>query len=200
MQQLVDRAKSILFEPNATWKAIDAEFTKPADLYLRYVLPLAAVGPICTAIGMSIFGLRIPLVGATFRVPITTALTQAVVGYVLAVVSVFVVTLIINALAPTFGGQKNDVQALKAAAYSSTAAWVAGVFNLIPALALIGLLVSLYSLYLLYAGLPVVMKAPKDKALGYTVVVIIAVIVVWLIIGAVTTAFLPGYAGLQPRV
>jgi len=199
MQQTVDRAKSILFEPNVTWKAIDAEFTKPAEVYLRYVLPLAAIGPICTAIGMSIFGLRIPLVGATFRVPIATALTQAVVGYILAVVSVFVVTLIINALAPTFGGQKNDVQALKAAAYSSTAAWIAGAFNLIPALALIGLLVSLYSLYLLYAGLPVVMKAPKDRALGYTVVVIIAVVVVWLIVGAVATAFLPGYSGLQPR-
>lgn len=197
---LMDRAKSILFEPNATWKVIDAEFTKPGDLYMRYILPLAAVGPLCTAVGMSVFGLRIPLVGATFRVPITTAVTQAVVGYVLALVGVFVIAQIINALAPSFGGQKNDVQALKVAAYSSTAAWVAGVFNLIPALALIGLVVSLYSLYLLYAGLPVLMKAPRDKALGYTVVVIIAVIVVALIIGAVSAAFLPGYAGLQPRV
>lgn len=197
---LMDRAKSILLEPNVTWKAIDAEFTKPAALYKDYILPLAALGPVCTAIGMSLFGLRVPIVGATFRVPITAALTQAVVGYVLAVVGVFVVAQIINALAPSFGGQKNAVQALKAAAYSSTAAWVAGVLNLIPALALIGLLVSLYSLYLLYAGLPVVMKAPKDKALGYTVVVIIAVVVVWLIIGAVSAAFLPGYSGLQPRV
>jgi len=196
---LMDRARSILFEPNATWKAIDAEFTKPADLYMKYILPLAAIGPICTAIGMTVFGLRVPLVGATFRVPIATAVTQAVVGYILALVGVFVVSLIINALAPSFGGQKNDVQALKAAAYSSTAAWVAGAFNLIPALALIGALVSLYSLFLLYAGLPVVMKTPKDKALGYTVVVIIAVIVVALIIGAVSAAFLPGYSGLQPR-
>src|SRR6266516_3687870 len=183
---LMDRAKSILFEPNVTWKAIDAEFTKPAALYRSYILPLAAIGPICTALGMTIFGMRIPLVGATFRVPITTAVTQAVVGYVLAIFGVFVVALIINALAPSFGGQKNDVQALKATAYSSTAAWLGGAFNLIPALALIGILVSLYSLYLLYAGLPVVVK--------------IAVIVVFLIIGAVSAAFLPGYSGLEPRV
>ena len=67
---LMDRAKSILFEPNATWKAIDAEFTKPAELYMKYILPLAAIGPIATAVGMTVFGLRIPLVGATFRVPI----------------------------------------------------------------------------------------------------------------------------------
>ncbi len=197
---LMDRVKSILLQPGATWKAIDGEFTKPAELYQRYIIPLAAVGPVCTAIGMSVFGLRVPLVGATFRVPVLSALTQAVVQYVLALVGVFVVALIINALAPTFGGQKNDVQALKVAAYSSTAAWVGGAFNLIPPLALVGMLVSLYTLYLLYAGLPVVMKAPRDKAMGYTIVVIIAVVVVWLIMGAIAAAFLPGYAGLEPRV
>lgn len=202
MSTLIDlnRVTAILFQPGATWKKIDGEFTKPADLYKGYVLPLAAVGPVCTAIGMSVFGLRVPLVGATFRVPITSALTQAVVQYVLALVGVFVVAQVINALAATFGGQKNSVQALKVAAYSSTAAWVGGAFNLLPPLALVGLLVSLYSLYLLYAGLPVVMKAPRDKAMGYTVVVIIAVVVVWLIIGAISAAFLPGYSGLEPRV
>jgi hypothetical protein len=202
MPTLIDlnRVTAILFQPGVTWKKIDGEFTKPADLYKGYVIPLAAVGPVCTAIGMSVFGLRVPLVGATFRVPITSALTQAVVQYALALVGVFVIALIVNALAPTFGGQRNDVQALKVAAYSSTAAWVGGAFNLLPPLALVGLLVSLYSLYLLYAGLPVVMKAPRDKAMGYTVVVIIAVVVVWLIMGAISAAFLPGYSGLEPRV
>jgi hypothetical protein len=202
MAMLIDlgRVQSILLQPGATWKAIDGEFTKPSQLYTSYILPLAAVGPICTAVGMTVFGLRIPLVGATFRVPITSALTQAAVQYVLAIVGVFVIQQIVNALAETFGGTKNSVQALKVAAYSSTAAWVAGAFNLIPALALVGMLVSLYSLYLLYAGLPVVMKAPKDRAMGYAIVVIIGVIVVFLIAGAVSAAFLPGYSELSPRV
>jgi hypothetical protein len=187
--KLLDRAKAILFRPGATWNAIDPEFTKPAALYMGYILPLAAVGPVCGFIGTVIFGARVPFTsGLTMRVSLSTAVTQAIGGYVLALVTVFVVAQLINLLAPTFGGQKNDVQALKVVAYSSTASWVGGVFALIPALALVGLLMSLYSLYLLYAGLPVVMKTPDDQAMGYRVVVIVGVIVVFLLTGAILTA------------
>ena len=97
--------------------------------------------------------------------------------------------MIINALAPTFAGERSEIQALKVTAYSSTAAWLAGVFSLIPALSILGIL-GLYSLYLLYLGLPVLMRAPRDRALGYTAVVIIAAIVVFVVIGLVSAAFL----------
>ena len=97
---------------------------------------------------------------------------------------------IINALAPTFGGQKDSVQALKTAAYAVTAAWVGGVAQLIPWLGwLIMLAGAIYSVYLLYLGLPHTMKAPADKAAGYTAVTIIVAIVLgwilWAIVGSV---------------
>ncbi|MGB9001100.1 MAG: hypothetical protein WCC43_18590, partial [Pseudolabrys sp.] len=66
-------------------------------------------------------------------------------------------------------------------AYSPTAAWVAGVFNIIPALSFLGIL-GLYSLYLLYTGIAAVMKPPADKALVYTIAVIVCAIIVWIII------------------
>jgi len=77
----------------------------------------------------------------------------------------------------------------KAAAYAGTASWLGGIFLLIPALGLVSLIFSLYSLVLLYLGLPVLMKVPKDRAMGYTVVVIIIWVVVALIVGAILTAF-----------
>jgi hypothetical protein len=98
---------------------------------------------------------------------------------------VYVLALIIDALAPTFGGQKNQIQAFKVSAYAGTASWLAGVFNLIPALSILGLL-GLYSLFLLYRGLPKLMKTPEDKALPYTALVIVAAVVLALIVGAVT--------------
>jgi hypothetical protein len=195
----INRVTAILLQPAATWKTIDGEFTNPAKLYRGWILPLAAIGPVCMAVGMVIFGLRIPLVGLTYRVPITTALTQGAVEYVLNVVVVFFLALVVNLLAPTFDGTKNSVQALKVAAYSSTAWWVAGAFYLIPALALVGVLVSLYSLYLLYAGLPVVMKAPRDKAVGYVVVVVIAAVVFFLLKSAISEGLVPASSGLRPR-
>ena len=57
----------------------------------------------------------------TFKLAPVTALSSAILQYLLSLASVFVLALIIDALAPTFGGTKNQVQALKVAAYSNTA-------------------------------------------------------------------------------
>lgn len=185
---LMERAKNILLQPKQEWPVIDAEQTSIGALYTGYIIPLAAIGPIAQLIGFSVFGMHIPFTSVTYRVPISYGIKSAVIGYVLALAGPFVLALIVDALAPTFGGQKNQVQALKAAAYSSTAAWVAGIFAIIPALSILGIL-GLYSLFLLYLGLPVVMKAPQDKAVGYTVVVIVCAIVLYFLIGWIGTLF-----------
>ena len=92
----------------------------------------------------------------TFRVDFMDGLIGAILSYALALVAVWVFALIINALAPTFGGQKDPVQALKAAAYAMTAAWIAGVANIIPFLGMVIMIAgAVYSVYLLYLGLPV---------------------------------------------
>ena len=191
---LVDRAKNILLTPATEWAAIDAETTSIKDLYMGYAVVLAAIRPIASIIGFGLIGARIPFGGGTYRWPLDTALEYAVVAYALSLGGVFVFALIIDALAPTFGGQKNQLQALKVAIYASTASWVAGVFIVIPALAILGL-AGLYSLYLLYAGLPVLMKSPKDKAMGYTVVSIICAIVLYFVLAilAGTVVSVPRY-------
>jgi hypothetical protein len=184
---LAERVKKILLQPKQEWPVIDGEAATMAQLYTGYIMPLAAIGPVASAIGWSVFGLSMPFTGS-YRVPIGFAVRSAVVQYVLALVGVFVLGLIIDALAPTFGGQKNQLQAFKVATYSSTAAWVVGIFSLIPALSILGIL-ALYSLYLLYLGLPVLMKAPADKATGYTVVVVLVAIVLAMLAGWITSQF-----------
>jgi uncharacterized protein YqgC (DUF456 family) len=118
------------------------------------------------------------------------------VRYALSLVSVYVLALIIDALAPNFGGQKNSIQALKVAAYSSTAAWVAGVFMLLPALGILAIL-GLYSFYLMFLGLPVLMKAPEEKAAGYVIVVVVCAIVLYVVVGAITNRVFV-YPGMNP--
>ena len=184
---LADRVKNILLTPKTEWPVIDAEPTTVADLYKGYIMPLAAIGPIAQAVGWTVFGLRVPFLG-TYRTPIGTALVSALVTYLLTLAAVYVLAIIIDKLAPTFNGTPSQIQALKVAAYSSTASWVAGIFQLIPALSMLSIL-GVYSLYLLYLGLPVLMKTPPEKALSYTVVVILAAIVLFMVIGLASTAF-----------
>ncbi len=185
---LTERAKRILLQPAEEWPAIDKETGSTADLYTSYIIPLAAIGPIASIIGLSVIGVALP-VGGSYRISLISAIGHAVVGFVLALVGTYVLALIINALAPTFLGVKNEFQALKVAAYSSTAAWLAGIFNLIPTLAFLQIL-GLYSVYLLYLGLPALMKAPQEKALPYTAVVIVAGIVIFAVIGALSSCFI----------
>jgi len=186
-QMLLSRVKDIIVQPRSEWPLIERESTTVARLYVGYIIPLSAIPPVASFIGMAVFGISIPLLG-TYRVPMVPALSSAVVQYVLGLVGVYALALIIDALAPTFAGQKNHVQALKVAAYSSTASWLAGIFALVPSLRWLSIL-GLYGLYLLYVGLPIVMKSPAEKALGYTLVVIVCAIVIFVVIGAIVGRF-----------
>ena len=181
---LVARVKGILTNPRQEWAAIDAEPLDTTELLTKYVLPLAAIGPIAMFIGWSTFG------GGLFRLSTGTLLTSAIVSYVLGIVAVFVCAWVINALAPTFGATPSMPQAIKVTAYSFTAAWVFAIFNIIPMLAIIALIGSLYSLYLLFLGLPILMKAPADKAVTYTVVVIVVTVIIYVIIGSISSRLL----------
>lgn len=186
---LVDRVKSILLNPKPTWAAIEAEPATPAGLYKDYLVWLAAIPAVCGFIGMSLIG--VGGFGITVRVPLLLGLANLVVSYVLSLVGIYVLSLIVNALAPRFGGVQSPIQALKLTVYASTAALVGGVFSLLPALSILGLLAALYSIYLIYTGLPVLMKNPPEKSMVYTVVVLIAGVVIGLILGAVTALFTP---------
>ena len=189
---LVERAKNILITPKTEWPRIDAEPATIGGIFTSYVLILAAIGPIATLIGQQVFGFS--AFGVSYKPPIGYSLTWAVLTYGLSLVTIYVLSLIIDALAPNFGGTKDPVKAFKVAAYSWTAAWLAGIFGIIPQLAILSI-VGLYSLYLLFLGLPVLMKAPQDKAVGYTVVTIVIAIVLYfvvaIIVGALVASFFP---------
>ncbi len=194
---LVARVKGILLQPKAEWARIDGEFATTQSLFTRYAMILAAIGPVCGLIGgqlLPVFGVRMPIVGAV---------VVAVVSYLLSLAAVFVLGLIINALAPSFGGASNQVQAMKVAVYSWTAAWLAGVFGLIPVLGVLAIL-GLYSFYLLYVGLPILMKTPQDKTVGYFIVIvllgIVASVIISSVVGVVSMSFMATgamFAGLS---
>ncbi len=186
---LTQRVKNILIQPRQEWEVIARERASVGELYQSYVIPLAAIGPAASIVGLSVIGFGVPAVGR-YRVPIGNAIVQAVVTFALSLVAVYVLALVIDALAPSFSGQKAQLQAFKLAAYSSTAAWLAGIFGLIPALGFLAIL-GFYSLYLLYVGVPILMKVPQSRVMGYTVTVIIAAVVIFVVVGVISALLLP---------
>lgn len=185
LNKLVARAKAILLTPKSEWPAIATESTTAADLYKGYIIPLAAIPALFGFLKMSLIGTTVMFAG-TYRVAIGAGLTSMVLGYVLSLVLVYVMALLVDALAPTFGGQKNNIQALKTMTYAYTASWIAGVAQILPGIGMLIVIAGgIYSIYLLYLGLPHTMKCPPDKAAGYTAVTIIIAIVLGVVIAMV---------------
>jgi hypothetical protein len=183
---LADRVKRILLQPKDEWSRIDVEPATVAGIFKSYVVPLAAIGPVAMFIGQMLFGYS--AFGVTFRPSLGFALAGAITSYVGALIGIFVMMHILNVLAPSFGGQKNEVQAMKVAAYSCTAVWVAGILALLPALAILSVLLGLYSLYLLWLGAPRLMRVPADKAATYTIAAIVVTILVFIVVGSIVGA------------
>lgn len=186
---LIQRVQDILLKPKETWPTIAAEPADTASLYSQYLVFLALVPAVAGFIGMSLVGMG--GFGFSMRIPVMTGLVNMVVAYGLSLAMVFVLSLIVNALAPTFAASKSAISALKLVAYASTAGFVGGIFSLLPSLSILGLLAALYSVYLIYTGLPVLMKCPPEKAAAYTAVVVVCGIVLMLVLAAVSSLFMP---------
>lgn len=192
------RIKGILFSPASEWPRIEAEPATIPELYMGYVGILAAGAVVAQLIGNLVFGYG--LFGAIYRPSLIGAVVSAVVSYGLTLIGVLILALVIDALAPAFGGRKNRIQAFKLAAYAGTAGWVAGLLSLFPPLTPLVILGSLYGIYLLYLGMPVLMKAPADKALGYTaltvMVAILISLVTWMVVASVGMGAIGGRMGM----
>ena len=172
---LVDRVKNIIVSPKTEWPKIAGEPATVSGLFTGYVMILAAIGPIAMAIAM-------PLMGAG----------AAIVAYLIGLLVTYLLALIVDALAPHFGGQKDFMQSLKLVAYSYTAAWVAGIFNLIPVFGrVIALIAAIYAFYTFFLGAPVMGKASAEKAVIFTIVVVICGLLLGFVLSAVlmTTLF-----------
>ena len=187
---LVQRVQDILLKPKPTWPVIEQEQADVAGIYQRYLVFIAAIPAVAGFIGMSLIG--VGGFGMHMRMPFMSGLVNMVVSYGLSLLVVFLLALIVDALAPTFNGSKSQINAFKLVAYGSTAGFVGGIFSLIPSLGVLGLFAGLYSIYLIYTGIPVLMKCPQEKAGAYTAVVIVCGIVASLIVGAVSAAVIPG--------
>ena len=155
-----DRAKNIMLFPQSTWIAIEAEQMSIGEINRHYVMPLAAIPAVATVIGDTLFG------GSTFVDDFAFGILDGLLAFLFVLVVTSIVAVIIDWTAPNFGGNKNRLNSYKLAAYSLTPAWLAGVFNIVPALSRLTIL-GIYGAYLLYLGIPILMKSPADRAVPY---------------------------------
>lgn len=176
---LIDRVKNILLTPQKEWHVINSEPGNTANITTTYILPLTLIGTLAAFIGFGFFGVGI----GVFKVAGVGWGIKMALGYAIrSILGVFVLAFIIDALASNFNSEKNFEKSFQVAAYSATAGLVGGIFLLVPALSILAMLASLYGLYLLFLGLPILKKTPADKSVSYFVVVLVVAILVGILL------------------
>ena len=179
---LIERAKNMIITPKTEWVKIASEEQSLASVATSYVVPIVLVGAAATfigygLIGVSYFGVRVSSTEWGIKMAIIQ-LASALIGFV-------ITSYVVDALAPSFGSEKNINKSAQLVGYGYTPAMLGAIFNVLPAIALIGSLFGLYGIYLMYLGLGPIKKTPEDKKVVYLVVTILVLIVVYFVIGLV---------------
>lgn len=203
---IVDRAKNIILKPTDEWNVIAGEPATVGGLFTGYAMILAAIPLVAGIIFTGALGINVASLGGmgggAMAMGFGAIVTMAVVGYVFSLLTLFVMSLIVNTVSPSFNGKSDMVQSTKLMTYASTPTWVAGLISWIPILGgLISFAAIAYVVYLIYLGLQPVLGVPREKVAGFTVVIVLiyivlTVIISGLIIGlAFTTFFGSGMMG-----
>lgn len=188
---LVDRTKAILLDPRAEWPRIATEPATVQSLYTGWIMLLAAIGPVMILLSTALFTSGLGF-GFAF------GLRAAIAAYINALIGVAVLAMIVDVLAPSFGGTKDYVRSLKLVAYSFTPVWVAQIALIVPVLGwLIVLAGAIYGFYLFFLGAPLLGRCSVEKAVPYTIVVVLCAIVLSIIIQRILFALI-GIGAVMP--
>ena len=189
---IIKRAIAIITKPNDEWQVIKNETMSIADMFTKYAIILAAIPAIAGFIGYGLIGISVGF--GTFRIPLGRCLIWAIFMYALSLVGVYLTAFIMDALAPSFGSQKDMNRSLKVVVFSWTPVWIAGILYIIPSIAVIVWIASLYALFLLYIGMKSLKEPPQDKLMGYFIVTLVINVVVLFLVGFIVSTIAFGSA------
>jgi hypothetical protein len=197
---LIERVKNMIITPKTEWEVVATEDPNPSKVVMGYVLPIAIVVAIAAFIGYGLIGTRI--LGFRFR-STELGLYSAISTLLSSILTVFITAFVVDALAPSFSSEKNFGRSVQLVAYGSTPGMVAGIFNILPSIALIFTIVGgIYGLYVIYLGMGPIKKTPEEKRALYLVICILALILVYVLLGVLIQAILRpafgiGYPGMD---
>jgi hypothetical protein len=199
MHTIVERVKWLVLKPKETWIVIQGEESPSAALISNFLIPLAGAAAFATFVGRWIVGIPIPFAGV-YRFSFGASLLSAFFQYLLYGIGICVAGMAVSRLAPYFGMARNDQKGFLLSLYSFTPLVAAGLINLLPSFSNLIVFAGLYGLYILSLGIPILMTPPKEKALPYTILVILVMVILYWIIEKLSWAFLTVYGPHLPKV
>lgn len=186
---LIQRVKSLLLSPRQTLQALADAPASAREAMTGHLMPLALIPAAAQFIGSSLIGITV--LGTTYRVPFFKGLTGMLLTYAMVLIGAAILAFILKTLAARYDGEPSFDRAMPLVAYASTAAMVGAIFTALPWLGLLSTIAGIYSLYLLYIGIPMFMRSNPARTLGYFLIAIVLAFVCNLLLSWLLQTFNP---------
>jgi hypothetical protein len=164
----------LLAHPDQEWEAIRQESESVTRLYAGHILLLALIPAVAGFYGTTQVGWQIGD-GQITRLSTASALQLSALFYVAMLAGIFVLGKFIDFFAATYDAVERIPRGVALAAYTATPVFLIGVIAAYPNIwvnMLAGLVAAAYAVYLLYEGLPILMKIPEERGFMFATAVL----------------------------
>lgn len=156
------RITYLVCRPAAEWERIAGERTSVDELLRRYILPLAALAPIATFIGMEVFD-RSWDADHGYLVPADQIFGAAATTFFAIVASIFALAAIMALIAPMYRRRPDFLSALKVSIHGASPLLLSGVVLVLPVLVVVSMVALCYTLFLYHIGVTRVLEIREDQ-------------------------------------
>lgn len=191
---LLSHVWGLFAHPREEFQLIQKEQADRPNLYIAYILILAAIPPVSIYIGSTMTGWRIGD-GDITRMTASSTISLCILIYIAIIAEIYVLGRAIDWMRETYTDLcKRSLSGLAMATYIVMPLLVFSVFAIYPTIWMILLtmiVASSYSAYLLYAGVPIFFEIPKERGVMFSsailaiglvlaVVLLITMVIVWI--------------------
>ncbi len=174
-----------LFFPLKQWQLTATLKPDQYTPYLLYPVLLALIPGIAWYYGTTVSGWAVGDGEGVTRLTTQSALKLIIAFYFTMLISIAVVGYSISWMAKTYGVETTTSKGIVVSAFAATPLFIIGVVGFYPVLWLdlsLGVFAVCWSVYLLYTGIPIVMKMPKEQGFLYTSAIIAVCLVILMCI------------------
>ena len=187
---LLDHTLGIFTNPNSEWRDIRKQHRSKTQEFLTHVPLLALIPALAFYYGVTQVGWTLGS-GEPVYLTASSAMVLCVMSYLSALVGVWVFGEFINWMAATYSDEKIDPHhGMAIAVYVTIPIFISGIAGAFPVIwvnAAATMLAAVYSVYLIYAGIPILMNIDKERGFLYStsIITVALVLLVSMRIGTV---------------
>lgn len=155
----------ILTHPDREWESIRADHETTSRLYLGHVLLLALIPAGAAYYGTTVVGWQVGD-GDAVRLSQSSAAQLCLLFYAAMICGIYLIGKFIDFFSMTYGVDESEHRGIVLAAYTATPLFLMGIIAVYPVLwvnMIAGVIAVCWSVYLLYEGIPILMKIPEER-------------------------------------